>query len=119
MKFTVANDYMILPYGKRRQHPRTKFCGALRKTHNGYMENLTPGSLVAVIAYGGETLIRRVVAVRLAHVVVCNEKEYGAAAREGRAPIGVGFPKVDVTPYNQGGVKTRHEQTEVDQTAFA
>lgn len=54
---------------------------------------MNPGQKVQVIEYGGRKLIRRVVADRGASVVVCNEEEYVAAARQHREPAGIGFPR--------------------------
>ena len=54
---------------------------------------LERGSVVVVVAYGGEKLTRRVVVDRGPSVVICAEAEYVRAANEGREPDGVAFPR--------------------------
>lgn len=54
------------------------------------------GDLIRVRAYGGQTVIRRVVDVREQAVLVSTNEEYEAAAREQREPICIGFPLADV-----------------------
>jgi len=49
----------------------------------------------------GEVLIWRVVRETDSVVVVCSEKEFQAAASEGREPSGIGFPKYDVVAGHQ------------------
>jgi len=60
--------------------------------------SLSAGDLVQVKAWGGETLVRRVVSVRGDTVAVCNEEEYQAARSGGRQPTAIGFKLKDVTP---------------------
>ena len=50
-----------------------------------------PGYYVRLRAYGGEEIIRRVVAVKPGVVLVCKDEEYAQAQREGREPAVVGF----------------------------
>lgn len=52
--------------------------------------------MTRVKAYGGEQLVRRVVAERNIRIVVCCEAEYQAAIMEARDPDGIGFLKEDV-----------------------
>ena len=54
------------------------------------------GEVVEVREYGGNKLVRRVVADRGATVVICNEAEYTTAPRQGREPQGIGFPRDSV-----------------------
>ncbi|MCH7654360.1 MAG: hypothetical protein IIC95_00020 [Chloroflexi bacterium] len=54
------------------------------------------GDQVALRAYGGETLVRRVVAVGERTVLVCSEEEYLQAKAEMREPVSVGFPMTEV-----------------------
>ncbi|MBI4337396.1 MAG: hypothetical protein HY683_06175 [Chloroflexi bacterium] len=54
------------------------------------------GDMVWLRAYGGEKIARRVVEVKGDVVVVCQDNEYQAAAKEGRPPIAVGFNVEDV-----------------------
>jgi hypothetical protein len=57
---------------------------------------MTKGQVVTVKLYGGETALRRVVAVRENVVVICTEEEFLTAQRQGREPEGLGFPWSDV-----------------------
>jgi hypothetical protein len=57
---------------------------------------MVDGQLVTVKLYGGETAQRRVVEDKGSVVVICAEEEYVSAKREGREPIGLGFPREDV-----------------------
>ena len=61
------------------------------------------GSLVLVRAYGGDKLLRRVVADLGTHIVVSNPSAYEKALEEGAEPQGVGFPVEDVSPYDGEG----------------
>jgi len=54
------------------------------------------GDLVRVRAYGGEQVMRRLVAVRGDILLICRDEEYEAAQREGRQPLCVGFHKEDI-----------------------
>jgi hypothetical protein len=54
------------------------------------------GQQVEVKEYGGNLLIRRVVADRGQTIVVCTEEEFLAALKEKRNPDGVGFPRSSV-----------------------
>jgi hypothetical protein len=65
------------------------------------------GTVVRVMAYGGEQLVRRVVAERITRIMVCNEAEYQAAIREGREPDGIGFLKENDIEDSKRG-RTRH-----------
>lgn len=60
--------------------------------------NLNVGDTVQIKAWGGKTLIRRVVSIRGDTVAVCCEEEYQAARSEGRQPTAIGFKLKDVTP---------------------
>jgi len=59
-------------------------------------KHFEPGQVVAAMAYGGETVIGRVVRDLGQRVVICCEAEYQAAVRDKREPDGVGFPRADV-----------------------
>ena len=54
------------------------------------------GDLVRVRAYGGEQVMRRLVAVRGDILLICRDEEYEAAQREGRQPLCIGFHKEDI-----------------------
>jgi hypothetical protein len=54
------------------------------------------GDLVRVKAYGGQELVRRLVAVRGNVYLICRDEEYEAAQRQGRQPVCVGFNKEDI-----------------------
>jgi hypothetical protein len=54
------------------------------------------GQVVTVRLYGGETAQRRVIEDKGEVVVICAEEEYVNARREGRQPLGLGFPREDV-----------------------
>ncbi len=54
------------------------------------------GESVAVRAFGGKIIVRRVVKDNGQTVVICSEAEYQSATKEERKPVGVGFPKEDV-----------------------
>ena len=56
---------------------------------------MEPGDRIELAAYGGEQIIRRVVAVRSATVEVCAENDYEASRRGDKRKV-VGFPIVDV-----------------------
>ncbi len=49
------------------------------------------GDWVEALAYGGEKLRRRVVAVEPDKVYICTDEEYQAAVRDRREPTSVGF----------------------------
>lgn len=53
------------------------------------------GDLVLLRAYGGDEIVRVVVAVRPGVLHVTTREEYDAARREGRDPVCVGFPVED------------------------
>lgn len=57
---------------------------------------MAKGQLVTVRLYGGQTAIRRVVAVKRDVIVICTEEEYQEAQRDRREPSGLGFPRQDV-----------------------
>lgn len=50
------------------------------------------GQEVQVKAFGGVVLQRIVIEHLIDTVVVCDAEEWKAAMREGRQPIGIGFP---------------------------
>jgi len=54
------------------------------------------GQQVEVKEYGGNMLIRRVIADLGQTIVVCTEGEFLAALREKRPPDGIGFPRSSV-----------------------
>jgi hypothetical protein len=54
------------------------------------------GQVVTVRLYGGDTAQRRVISDKGEVVVICAEEEYANAKREGREPMGLGFPREDV-----------------------
>jgi hypothetical protein len=57
------------------------------------------GQMVQVTEYGGNKLIRRVIADKGEVIVICNEQEFRNALREKREPNGIGFPRKSVQPY--------------------
>ena len=54
------------------------------------------GDVIKLRAYGGEILIRRVVAIEDGIVFVSKEEEFEAANKESREPVAVGFHIGDV-----------------------
>ena len=72
------------------------FAFALRHRQNVPMDQLKQGQLVEVKAFGGENLIRRVVADLGKTVIVSAEREFEDAISCGKQPRGVGFPRADV-----------------------
>ena len=60
---------------------------------------LKPGDSVVVRVFGGRLVSgRRVVEAHPRGVLVCSEREWLRAGREGRDPAAVGFPVEDVLP---------------------
>lgn len=51
------------------------------------------GATVSVVECGGKVLERRVLGDKGERIVICPEDEYQSAMREGRAPVGISFPK--------------------------
>jgi hypothetical protein len=76
--------------------------------------NLAVGDTVQVKAWGGETLIRRVVSVRGDTVAVCCEEEYQAARSEGRVPTAIGFKLKDVTPLARNGGGGQNDISQIE-----
>jgi len=60
------------------------------------------GQIVEVVAYGGELLVRRVVADLGGRVVICAESEWKTAQSGNREPEGVGFQRKDVRASSRG-----------------
>ncbi len=57
---------------------------------------MTKGQVVKVLLYGGGKAARRVISDRGSTIVICSEQEYQQAEKEGREPVGLGFPLEDV-----------------------
>ncbi len=58
----------------------------------GAMHEITEGDAVCLAAYGGEQIVRRVVAVMGDVVMVSKDEEITEARSLGRKPLTVGFP---------------------------
>jgi len=59
-------------------------------------DQLKPGDLVRLRAFGGKRIVRRLVSDRGGTVLICSEDEYQSAKREDRQPQVIGWPAADV-----------------------
>jgi hypothetical protein len=54
------------------------------------------GALIKLRAFGGKYILRRVVGKSCGAVLICSDKEFKFAKKQGREPLCVGFPIKDV-----------------------
>ena len=67
--------------------------------------NFTAGDWVEARAFGGEVILRRVVATEGGTVYVCRDEEFESAVRESREAVAVGFQPHDLSPASRSFVR--------------